>query len=198
MKPGKCQIKYFEVDELRLTKTGKYAKVIELAPGSLFTRNAVVKYTGVDLERDILKAVAVECVKGSGEIGIGFLKGFGLTRGAVATTLTQGRASIIAVGKSDEDIASAIRRVAALGQGAVVVSGGMTMAELSLSPAEHLSNEAVDQTTALYKSLEQLGCRLADPLAVLALLTVTSIPELRLTPTGLYDPGKPGNVPLFE
>jgi len=192
MKFAKCRIK---VDELRLTKTGKYAKVIELAPNSLFTRNTVVKYTGVDLERDILKVVAIDCGKASGAIGSGLLKGFGLTRGALASTLTPGGDCVIAVGKSDEDIASAIRRVAALGCGAVLVSGGMMMAELV---AEHLSSETTDRITAFYKAAEQLGCRLADPLAALCLLTIKDLPELRLTPDGLYDGVKGEAVSLFE
>jgi adenine deaminase len=198
MKPGKCQIKHFEVDELRLTKSGKYAKVIELEPKLLFTRNAVAKYTGVDPERDILKAVAVECGRASGAIGIGFLKGFGLTRGAIASTLTQNGECIIAVGKSDEDIASAIRRVAVLGRGAALVSGGMMMADLILPTDDHWNSETADRITAFYKATEQLGCRLADPLAALCLLTVTALPELRLTPAGLYDAVKGEPVSLFE
>ncbi|MCU0641839.1 MAG: hypothetical protein MUC35_07180 [Candidatus Margulisbacteria bacterium] len=188
MKPEKCQIKHFEVDDLLLKKAGKYAKVIELAADSLFTRHTVAKYTGVDLERDILKAVAVEAVRATGAIGIGFVKGFGLNRGAIASSFTQNGECIVAVGKSDEDIASAIRRVAALGRGAVLVTGGMLMAELT----------AADQTQAFFKAAQQLGSGLADPLATLCLLTNTALPELRLTSAGLFDLAKGATVPLFE
>jgi adenine deaminase len=102
------------------------------------------------------------------------------------------------VGKSDEDIASAIRRVAALGRGAALVSGGMTMAELSLPPADHLSSETSDRIIAFYKATEQLGCQLADPLAALCLLTIKELPELRITPAGLYDAVRGEAVTLFE
>jgi adenine deaminase len=198
MKKAVCQVKYFEVDDLRLTKSGKYAKIIELEPASLFTRNVAVKYTGVDPERDILKVVAVDCGQSSGAIGIGLVKGFGLTRGAIASSLTQGGECVVAVGKSDEDITSAIRRVATLGRGAALVCGGMMMADLPLLKADRPDIVTSDRIVAFAKAAEQLGCRLADPLAALCLLTIKELPELRITTAGLFDPIKGEPVSLFE
>ena len=196
------KIKHFEVEDLRLKRTKKYVRVIELAPDGLLTRDAVIKYTGSDVERDVLKLVAVESEKGSGDIGLGFVKGVGLTKGAVAQSLSIEPGLIIGVGKSDEDLASAVRRVAQLGGGIVVVAGGMIMAELKLPLAvkrsENAAELAAEKTRVLAESAAGLGCRLAAPFAVLAFLTAAPIPQLRLTEKGLFDPVKQKIVDLFE
>lgn len=196
------KVKHFEVDELRIKKTGKYVKVIELIQGRIITRNWATKYTGVDLERDILKLVAVECRSASGEIGIGFVKGFGLTKGAIAQSLTHDLKCIICTGKSDEDMTSAIRRVIKLGGGIVVVAGGMILADIALPLAGMLDKDhaktAERRMLELYKVARELGCKHEDPFSALAFLSLPTLPELRLTEKGLVDVNQCKIVDLFE
>jgi len=189
------KLKHFEVDDLRLKKTGKYVKAIELIPERSETKGKVLKYTGVDLERDILKLVVVECLKGSGKMGIGFVKGFGLNKGAIAHDISPGRKTIVAVGKSDEDIASAIRQVSVLNGGVAVVAGGMIITEGHLASADQITGQLGEK---LANAAKGLGCQLADPFAVLAQLTRTDLQELRLTENGLFDVSQSKVVELFE
>lgn len=194
--------KHFEVDDLSVRQTGKYVKVIELVPGEITTRSLVAKYTGVDLERDILKLVVVERHRGSGRMAIGFVKGFGMVKGAIAQSIAHGSHNIICVGKSDEDIASAVRRVVELQGGIVVVGGGMTLAQLPLPVAGLMSDEPLETVVKNLKILKEtargLGCRLENPFSVLSFLALPVIPELRLTDRGLIDVNKFKLVDLFE
>lgn len=196
------KIKHFEVDELRIKQAGKYVKIIELVPNEIVTKNRVTKYTGIDLERDILKLVVVERHKGTGRIGIGFVKGFGLSRGAIAQTIAHDSHNIICVGKSDEDISSAIRRVVKLQGGVVLVVGGMILAELSLPIAGLMSDEPIEavagKMSILSETAKSLGCQLNDPFAMLSFLALPVIPELKLTDKGLVDVNQFKIVDLFE
>jgi adenine deaminase len=133
---------------------------------------------------------------------LGLVKGFGLKKGALASSVAHDSHNIIAVGIEDEDILSAIRRVARLGGGMVAVRGGLVLAELPLPVAGLISDEPLPEVVERQKKLEnaaaELGCRIEHPFGILSFLALPVIPELRLTDKGLVDVARFKIVDLFE
>ena len=144
-----------------------------------------------DVERDMLKLVVVERHKASGNIGLGLVKGFGLKRGALASSVAHDSHNVIAVGANDGDIFEAIREIERLQGGLVVVGEGQILASLPLPIAGLLSDEPLEAVVAKLAYLEtvasELGCTLNSPFSALSFLALPVIPELRLTDLGLVD-----------
>ncbi|MFH1826697.1 MAG: adenine deaminase [bacterium] len=201
-------IKSFELEDLQITAKSDYALGIELVPHQNITKAIVVpaktkgKTVTSDIESDILKLVVVERHKASGNIGLGLVKGFGIKCGALATSVAHDAHNIVCVGVDDEDIVSAVRRVAQLGGGMVAVKGGLVLAELALPIAGLMSDQALDKVLEHQKKLDKavadLDCKVDQPFGVLSYLTLPVIPELRLTDLGLVDVVKSKIVDLFE
>jgi adenine deaminase len=142
----------------------------------------------VDLERDLLKLVCVERHRASGNVGAGYIHGFGLQRGALASSIAHDAHNIVAVGTSDDDILHAIRAVAASQGGLVVVDGGRQVAHFTLPIAGILSDLPLEQAAAQYHAVETaakaLGSPLHSPFGLLAFMALSVIPEARVTDQG--------------
>jgi adenine deaminase len=202
------KIKPFEPEALEVKAKSEYARAIEIIPGQILTKSIMVtvkKKNGdlvSDPDSDVLRLAVVERHKGSGNIGLGVVKGFGLKRGAMATSVAHDSHNIICVGVDDEDMISAVRRVARLGGGMAVVKGGLVLAELALPIAGLISDEplgeVIEKLKKLDKMAEELGCRIDHPFGILSFLSLPVIPELRLTDKGLVDVEKFKIVDLFE
>lgn len=165
--------------------------VIGMVPGEIVsTNNGYAE--GVDPERDILKIAVVERHKGTGHIGLGYLQGYGLKRGAVATSISHDSHNIIAVGTNDADLAAAVNRVVENRGGIVVVEDGAVRGEVVLEIAGLMSEAAL---TTVNDALEQaketafaLGVnRGVDPFMTLSFMSLPVIPALRLTTRGMVD-----------
>ncbi|MFC1910722.1 adenine deaminase [Chloroflexota bacterium] len=190
-------IKPFRVDDFRLPASGNENLVIEVVPRQIITRNTretVKVENGVvvpDIERDILKIVVVERHKGTGNIGVGLVKGFGLKLGALASSVAHDSHNIVAVGTSDEDLYAAVRQIERMHGGLVATSGGRVLAELALPVAGLLSDKPLEKVVVNLEELEkaaaELGTKLVSPFATLSFLALPVIPELRLTDLGLVD-----------
>ncbi|MFC1966392.1 adenine deaminase [Chloroflexota bacterium] len=191
------RIKPFAVEALRLTASGETAPVIEIVPGQIITRKRLEKVKAVngvvmpDVSRDILKLVVVERHNASGNIGLGLVAGFGLKKGALASSIAHDSHNIIAVGTSDEDIFTAIKEIERLQGGLVATECGKVLASLALPIAGLLSDEPLEVVTDKLKKLEQVAARLGTALpstfSTLSFLALPVIPELRLTDLGLVD-----------
>jgi len=202
------KVKSLETEDFVLPARSEYAKVIELIPGQLITKSVVgtvkakKKIVVADTDNDILKLVVIERHKASGNLGVGLVKGFGLKRGALASSLAHDAHNIICVGVDDEDILSAVRRVVALGGGMTVVRGGLVLAEMALPIAGLLSDqplaEVLNKQRKLVAAATELGCKLTEPFKQLSFLSYTALPELRLTDQGLVNVVKGQLVDLFE
>jgi len=189
-------IKPFDREALRLLASGETEPVIEIVPGQIITRKRTEKVKvldGVvmpDIGRDILKLVVVERHKATGNIGLGLVTGFGLKRGAVASSIAHDSHNVIAVGTNDEDIFIAVKEIEKL-QGGLVVANGKVLASLALPIAGLLSDEPLEVVVDKLERLEQiakdLGTTLPSPFATLSFLALPVIPELRLTDLGLVD-----------
>jgi len=196
---GTVNIKPFNIEALRLLASGEIEPVIELVPGQIITKKRIerVKASGgvivPDIDRDILKLVVVERHKATGNISLGLVTGFGLKRGALASSIAHDAHNIIAVGTNDKDIFTAIKEVERL-QGGLVVADGKVLASLGLPIAGLLSNEPLEIVVSKLERLEQLardlGTALPSPFATLSFLALPVIPELRLTDLGLVDVGE--------
>jgi len=195
---GTVRVKPFSIEALRLPASGETVPVIELVPGQIITKKCLekVKVSGgavvvPDVDRDILKLAVVERHKATGNIGVGLVTGFGLKRGALASSIAHDSHNIIAVGTGDEDIFAAVKEVERLRGGLVVAVDGKVLASLALPVAGLLSDEPLEVVVAGLEKLEQLavdlGTMLPSPFAALSFLALPVIPELRLTDLGLVD-----------
>jgi adenine deaminase len=179
--------------ELRITR--REFPVIEIIPGQIVTKKAMIKLPhGVfesDPAADISKAAVVERHKATGNLGIGLVKGFGLKCGAIASTIAHDSHNVVAVGASDKDIMAAVNAVRDMNGGLAVCKNGKPIAVLplpvcgllSLDPAELVSQ----QFDALEKAASQLGNLPPAPFALLSFIALPVIPELRLTDMGIVD-----------
>jgi adenine deaminase len=143
-----------------------------------------------DIERDILKIVAIERHLNSGQIGKGFVKGFGLKRGAIGTTYSSQRQDMIIVGTNDNDISFAANKLREIGGGFIVVDSCKILAILELPLLGLLSNEPfeviIKKLENVYKAARQLGCQLEHPFHNLAFTGLPiSIGNLKITYQGL-------------
>jgi len=171
--------------------------VIEIVPGQIVTKKASEMMKVVDgavipdVGRDVLKLVVVERHKASGNIGISLVKGFGLKKGALASSVAHDSHNIIAVGTNDFDIIKAIEEINRLQGGLVVCADLEILASLPLPIAGLLSPEPLDvvvsQHEIVVKTAASLGNLPPAPFALLSFLALPVIPELRLTDLGLVD-----------
>lgn len=144
-----------------------------------------------DLDADVIKLSVIERHGVNGNIGRGFVKGFGLKRGAIASSVGHDSHNIIVVGASDADMAHAVNRVIEMGGGFAVSDGGQISAELALPLAGLMSLEPFESVcTALHQlrdAAKGLGCTLSEPFLQVAFLALPVIPHLKLTDRGIFD-----------
>ncbi|HEU6444311.1 MAG TPA: adenine deaminase C-terminal domain-containing protein, partial [Gaiellaceae bacterium] len=153
-----------------------------------------------DPGRDLLKIAVVERHLGTGRIGLGFVRGFGLRSGALASTVAHDAHNVVVVGVKDDDMLRAVRRLADTGGGVVVVDGGIVKAELKLPIAGLLSDAPLDEvisaSRACVEAARSLGCELPSPFQTMAFLALSVIPSLKITDRGLVDVNRFELVPL--
>jgi len=166
------------------------ARIIKVIEGEIVTEEEREYVEGVDVEKDILKIVVVERHKATGNIGKAYIRGFGLKRGAFASSIAHDAHNIVAVGVSDEDICKAINRIAEL-QGGIVVVDGDVKAELQLDIAGLMSEEkaevVAEKLDRIHEEIKRLGCKLKSPILALSFMALPVIPKLKVTDLGLVD-----------
>ncbi|OGW13165.1 MAG: adenine deaminase [Nitrospinae bacterium RIFCSPLOWO2_12_39_16] len=201
-------VKPISIDNLKIKVRGRLIKVIEIISGQLITRKKIEKakidgeIVVADVDRDILKVAVIERHLSSGNIGIGFVEGFGLKKGAIASSVSHDSHNIITVGTSDRDMMCAVNEIIHLKGGQVVVSGEDIIESFPLPVAGLMSdkslNEVKDGVERLNFAAKRLGCPLTNPFMSLSFLSLSVIPELKITDKGLIDVEKSKIVPLFE
>lgn len=194
-------------ESFRIPAHGAKARVIGVIPGQIVTRAGIEEvrfaegWVLSDIRRDILKLVVVERHKGTGRIGRGLVQGFGLQKGALATSVAHDSHNIIAVGVGDLDLFAAVEEIRRMGGGLVAAEGSRILAETPLEIGGLMSKEPLDslcmQTKALSLAAKSLGCTLLEPFMALSFLSLSVIPELKLTDKGLVDVRAFAEVPLF-
>ncbi|MGG1400302.1 adenine deaminase [Bacillus salipaludis] len=176
------------------------ANVIGIIPNSIVTKKleeTVQTSEGFfvpSLEQDQLKLAVLERHKNTGNIGLGIVKGFGFTNGAIATTIAHDSHNIVAAGTNDKDLLAAIQAIKELNGGCVVMKDGEILAALSLPIGGLMSDQSF---LTIYQELKQINEALVqigftgnfNPFLTLSFLTLPVIPELKLTDLGLFDVG---------
>ncbi len=200
------RIKPLPEDAFVMPAVSRRQLVIEVVPGQIITRKLVLEARAdggalvADVERDVLKAAAVERHGASGRVGLGLVRGFGLRRGALATSFAHDSHNIVVVGVDDADMREAVAEIDRLGGGLTVVAGGRPRASLPLPVAGLMSPEPLETVAGQLEAVEaaaaSLGASLPSPFAVLSFLALPVIPELRLSDLGLVDVGRMTLVPL--
>jgi adenine deaminase len=190
----------------RIPWRGGKARVIGLVPGQIVTESLVEEPASrggealADPVRGHAKIAVVERHLGTGRIGLGLVRGFDLHRGALASTVAHDAHNVVVVGMSDASMAFAVRRLANIGGGIVVVDGADVLAELALPVAGLLSDapldEVVGRSRAIVAAARELGCAVEAPFQHLAFLALSVIPSLKLTDRGLVDVDRFELVPL--
>jgi adenine deaminase len=183
------------------------ARVIGLIPGQILTDEILLELKGEngaavpDTDRDILKIAVIERHRGTGNVAVGFVRGFGLKAGAIGSSVGHDSHNITIVGTNDHDIIAAARRIIDLGGGQVVVRDGAAISELALPVAGLMSVLSLEEVDALMdknlKAAGAIGCVLGNPFMTLSFLPLAVIPKLKITDRGLVDVEKFDFVPLY-
>jgi len=201
------KMKSVRPEALMIKAKGRLAKVIEIIPGQLVTKAVVEPLTirdgkvDADPERDILKVAVFERHTASGNIGLGFVRGFGLKGGAIGSSVAHDAHNVVVVGDNDADMVVAADEIAAMGGGLVVAQSGEISEALALPLAGLMSDQDIEhvgeQLKLMRKVCRDMGCRLEDPFMAIAFLSLPVIPEIRVTDRGLVDVGQSRIVSLF-
>ena len=146
----------------------------------------------IDVDADVLKVAVVERHHNTGHIGIGFIRGYGLKQGAIATSVAHDAHNIIAIGTSEEEIAAAINELAAMEGGMLVYSDGTLKASYPLPVAGLMSEVEAEvakkRLDEIHEAAYSAGVREGiDPFMTLSFTALPVIPELRITTRGVLD-----------
>ena len=146
----------------------------------------------IDVEYDVLKIAVVERHKNTHHIGIGYIQGYGLKSGAVATSISHDSHNIIVVGTNETDMAAAVNRVVELNGGIVVGDGGQPVAEVPLAIAGIMSDEPLVTVNEKLETAKDAAHKLGvnpgiDPFMTLSFMALPVIPSLRITTRGVFD-----------
>jgi adenine deaminase len=184
-------------EDFRIPATERATRVIGVVPGRIITEDVrldLAVFDGekrVDLEKDAVKVCVVERHGRNGNIGRGFVHGFGMKRGAIASSVGHDSHNITVVGVDEADMALAVNRLIELRGGFAVADGGEVTAELALPVAGLMADttfeEVHDALIPLRAAAKALGVVLAEPFLQVAFLPLPVIPHLKITDVGLFD-----------
>lgn len=205
--PGAINIAWEKIPGISVPAQNGNVLVIGAIPDQIVTESLVERprvekgFVVSDPQRDILKICVFERHRGTGNVGVGFVRGFALHEGAMASTVAHDSHNLVVLGVDDGDIMAAARRVAEIGGGQAVVKNGKVLAELPLDVAGLMSTlplaEVTERVRGLREAARGLGCGLSDPFMALSFMALPVIPALKITDRGLFDVTSFTHVPLF-
>jgi len=194
------------LESSKIPASGRAARVIGVVPNQILTKTFAARpevrsgEVVSDTVNDILKVAVVERHKATGNVGLGLVSGFGLKRGAIASSVSHDSHNIIVIGANDESMIRAVESLISMGGGWVAVDR-TTIASLPLPIAGLLSErrveDVVEEAEKVISAAHSLGSDLEDPFMTLSFLALPVIPELRITDRGLVDVREFRHVPLW-
>jgi adenine deaminase len=203
---GSVHIEDLEAGDFAVEVDGP-VRVIGVEAGQIVTR-ALVDEPGradgravADPGRDLAKIAVIERHRNTGRIGRGFIRGFGLRAGALASSHAHDAHNVVVVGVDDADMAAAANRLRDIGGGQVAVAGGEVLAEVPCPIGGLLSDRPVEEVAAAAHRMEEvarttLGASLPSPFMAMSFMALSVVPELKLTDRGLIDVTRAELVPL--
>ncbi|MCB0115648.1 MAG: adenine deaminase [Caldilineaceae bacterium] len=193
--------------DLRVPARGRRMRAIVSLPNQLVTQERVVEaprqdgYIVADPTQDLLKMAVVDRHKASGSMGLGFIMGVGLHRGAMAGSVAHDHHNLVIIGADDLSMTTAARAVAEMGGGLAVADGDQILAALPLPVGGIMSDQPIAAVRAGYDAVlgaaAELGSPLHDPFMAMSFMALEVIPKLKLTDRGLVDVEKFSFVDLF-
>ncbi len=190
-------IKWLSPADFDIPAEGKRVKVINLVPDQIITEATVEPakiedgFVVSDTERDILKIAVVERHLASDNIGHGLVRGFGLKKGAIASSVAHDSHNIVVVGTSSEDMMAAVVEISKMRGGLSVVRDGKLLAGLPLPVAGLMSEGTLSEVVAglkqVVRAAKRIGSSIDDPFMAMSFLALPVIPALKLTDKGLVD-----------
>jgi adenine deaminase len=197
----------YQEDSFMIRAAGENIRVIGLIPDQILTQQIVMEAPvrkGVVIaepDRDLVKIAVVERHRATGNIGLGFARGFGLQEGALASSVAHDSHNIICAGYRDRDMFAAVKAVESMKGGLAAVKDGKVIATLPLPIGGLMSERPLAEVAAGWHEMRRaagsLGCRLQEPFMALSFLALPVIPDLKITDRGLVDVNRFELVPLF-
>ena len=204
---GSFNMKTLSESDFTITPEDKKCRVIKVVPRTLITDEMITeidftKNNGIDIERDILKIAVIERHKNTGHIGLGFINGLGLKKGAIASSVSHDSHNLIVVGVSASDMTAAANRVKELGGGYVLAVDGKIVSELPLPIGGIMTDASAEDAAKRNKELREIVCELGvnpelNPFMNMAFVALSVIPHLKMTTFGLVDVDKQKLVSTF-
>ena len=201
-------VKWIKYEDFNIEAKGDTVRAIEVIPKQLITKSVESKINVVNglaesnLETDTLKICVIERHRAGGNIGKGFVKGFNLKSGAMASTVSHDSHNMIVIGTNDSDMYTAAVELIKSQGGKIVVNNGEILAHLKLPIAGLISDEGFDTVVAksmeLNSAAKSIGCDIDDPFMAMSFLGLPVIPELKITDQGLFDSTKFEFVDMFN
>ena len=199
-------VRWSDID-FAVAARGRRLRVIGCTPGELVTEDltmeaAIENGTAVaDTGRDLLKMAVIERHHATGNVGTGFVKGLGLSRGAIAGTVAHDHHNLVVIGCDDESMRTAVEAVAEAGGGQAAAEKDRVLARVALPIAGLMSSRPAsavgDDVRSLKRAAKSLGSPAPDPFTTMSFLALEVVPFLKLTDLGLVDVEKFEIVPLF-
>lgn len=200
-------IKWLTKEDFAIPDKGKPVRVIEVHRESLLTGHGIARIPAEDgllvpdLEHDILKIFVIERHTGSGNIGKGFIRGLGLTRGAIGSTISHDSHNMIIAGVDDVSIFKAARHLNKIRGGLVYAVGDKILLDLPLPVAGLMSDKSADfvieRLSAFEKLFQEAGLTATSPLMTLSFMALPVIPSLKITDRGLVDVDRFEKISLY-
>lgn len=205
---GSVNVKWIEHEDFKIPAKSDTVRAMEVVPGTLLTKsvNAKVKIVDgnaeADVDNDVLKIMVFERHKATGNIGKGFIKGFGLKSGAIASTVAHDAHNMIVIGTNDADMEMAAIELVKSQGGKVIVNNGEVVSKLPLPIAGLMSDQpfetVLQQCHELKEGVKKIGCALDDPFMTMAFLSLSVIPDLKITDKGVFDVNKFDFIDIFD
>ncbi|MGL4948822.1 MAG: adenine deaminase [Anaeroplasmataceae bacterium] len=193
------KINYKTVDDFKVNYNKEEAQlnIIEIIPSSALSKHTIDTLRPVDnnlvsdINKDILKIAVIDRHKNNGIHSIGFVKGFGLKKGALAQTVSHDAHNIVVIGTTDEDITAAVNALIDMQGGIVCVDNQKVIASVNLNIAGLMSIDnykvVANKINTIEKTWKELGCKIESPFMTMSILSLSCIQELRITNKGLVD-----------
>ncbi len=201
-------IRWITPEDFRIEANGSKVTALEVIPHQLITKSVVSEVKIEDgnavsnIDNDTLKICVIERHRATGNIGKGFVKGFNLKCGAIASTVAHDSHNMIVIGTNDADMYAAAVALIKCKGGKVVVKDGEVISELPLPIAGLMSDRdfdyVVNKCEELNKTAHSIGCKIEDPFMTMGFLSLPVIPELKVTDKGVFDTNKFDFIDIFE
>jgi adenine deaminase len=204
---GSFNLKAITKEDFFIKPESNKCRVIGINPGTLLTDEVVLDIdfsanNGIDTERDILKLAVIERFKNTGHIGLGFARGIGMKKGAIASSVAHDSHNLIVVGTNETDMAIAANRIKELGGGCLVVCDGKILSELPLPFGGLMTDIPANEVAERNKKLGELAAELGvndgiNPFMNMSFIALPVIPHLKMTTHGLIDVDNQKLISLF-